>query len=362
MGFVLHTFRLWWKWATPLGILLAAGAASIVCFVVKPTYEAVGWIRIDDRPAAVLDSRTDDTRATKAYVNTQIQTLRHPVVLGAVLADPKVAAVEGIATESDPVQGLAKRIQIKCQGESEIYGVSFQSHDAEMAAWVVNAVLDQYFLHLGMEAASHNEPIIKMLEAEKKNWEKTVRGLQDSVRELSKAATGEDPFVANLEPMVSAKHPLADVQERLVAAQVEQAVLKARLRAADQALKTAVEESQGTAPAAAIDPEVESKIDESPTIRALQIRLAWKRSRLQDLASRCAHGLNDPRCKGAEEDIRIEESGMESAVEFVAPADHYGCCHVAKSKAERTAGYPGSRPEPIYHHGRRIVQAATRGV
>ena len=71
--------------------------------------------------------------------------------------------------------------------------------------------------------------------------------LRDNLRTLAAQAAVKDPFAAKMEANSPQKHPLADLESRLIDAQVEGTVLDARIKAAEEDL--AAKQKEGGASA-----------------------------------------------------------------------------------------------------------------
>jgi polysaccharide biosynthesis transport protein len=295
LSFVLHALRRWWKWVVPAGLLVGGAAAAAVYLFFEPTYEGVSWLRITNPQYIAFESKSEDGTSHKVFAQTQIEMLRSPMVLGPVLGDPQIARMPEIAKQPDPLQWLAKQIAVKQVGESEFYQVIYAADDPESATKVNKAVVNEYFHLRGEEEVKHIEKVINILEQERDSRGKGVTLLRESVRDLAKQATGKDPFAA-AEPAPIVQNPLADIQNNLVAAEVEEEVAKARLKALENAPPPR---------AVAAESLLDAKIDERPEIRQLQAELAFKQAQLRDLAAYSNRGGKDP--QSAQLNIDIKE-------------------------------------------------------
>ena len=130
----------WWRVATPVGVLLAAIASSYIYFVMGPAYEAEAWIRIEDMKPSLAFQHADSPR----FVNTQIELIRSPMVLNAVISQPEIAKLPEIANVPAPLPWLAARLTARPVGGSELYKLVFETPYSENAALICNAVLDSY--------------------------------------------------------------------------------------------------------------------------------------------------------------------------------------------------------------------------
>ena len=191
--FVLAALRRWWKVALPVALLLAAAGGTTVYLLFEPVYEAAAWFKIEERTPYLAFESKDEGRS-KLFFQTQIETIRSPLVLGPVIKRPEIASVPEIARQADKVAWLAKQIKVASVGESELFRISVRGPDPKDAADVVNAVTESYFKLRDQSDTERNQRIIDLLSQEKDKRSKEVMRLRDNLRTLAKQATGKDPF------------------------------------------------------------------------------------------------------------------------------------------------------------------------
>ena len=301
--FVLHAIRRWWKIATPTALVFAAAAAAVIWLQFTPMYEATAWFKIDEgSPFIAYNEKLEDRSSTHVYVQTQIELLRSTLVLGPVISTPEIAAIADIAQQADKIRWLGSRIQVRSVGESELFTVSFAHPDPKAAATVVNAVLDAYFRLREDLFNKKADLVIQKLEEEKVRREREVERLRVNVKELALLATGKDPFAANTEPARNLIHPLADLQMRVVLADVELAVLQARM----QAMKEMASSSGSMISQAA----VERKVAEQAEVQRVKALLNAKRARLNEIKSTSVKREADPMYQRLLTEIGSDEQAL----------------------------------------------------
>ena len=306
---VLDAVRYWWKLALPAGILLAGAAAAVVYLTFEPMYQASYWIRIEERvPFIAFETRENEQ--SKAFVQTQVELLRSPMVLGPAIfgrkEDPKdnIATVPEIAKEDDKIAWLAKEIKVKQVGSSELFNVSYAGPNPEDAAKIVNAVVDSYFKLREGEESRRMGRVIELLEKERTRRLDDVKGLRENVRELAKQVTGKDPFVGTKEAAPAQARPLTDLENRLVTAEVDEEILKAKLTAFEElAAKPRVE-----VPSAAI----EKAITENAQVQKAAAEIGQKKARLAQIESTVTQGKNAPQYQQLSRGIADEEQALET--------------------------------------------------
>ncbi|MGD0519411.1 MAG: hypothetical protein ABSA26_17885, partial [Thermoguttaceae bacterium] len=301
LPFLLQTLRRWWKWTFPAALLLAGVGAAIAYLFFVPAYEASAWLRIDASPTYIaFESRQENLSSTKVFAQTQIELIHSPLVLGPAL--PKIARLPEIEKQPDPIIWLAGRIQVKSVGESELFKVFYQGPEPDGAAQIVNAIVDSYFKLRESEDSKRLQRVIELLDQERDRREKEMTLLRGMVRDLAKEATGKDPFAANPEPSPTTKHPLANLQTNLVQAEVEQAVLTARIKA--------LEETASLERPAIPEVIIKNKIEENADIQRLKAELTAKRDRLQSIASTMVKREKDPYFRPLSEEIKEDEKRL----------------------------------------------------
>ena len=326
--FVLGALRRWWMVAAPIGLLLAAAGGATVYLLFEPVYEAAAWFKIEDRTPFLAFEVKDEGRS-KMFFQTQIEMIRSPLVLGPVIKRPEIARLPEIARQPNKVAWLAKQIHVTSVGESELFRVLCAGPDPKDAANVVNAVTESYFKLRDQSDTERNQRIIDLLAQEQNKRSVEVSRLRDNVRNLAKAATGRDPFAGRLELDSSQNHPLADLESRLITAQVERTVLEARIKAAEEELEAKRKEGDSSAEeegvqaskqeAAFRNAMVDKIIANSAEVLQQEALIAAKRSRLTEIRNKLAKGKEDPAYVRLANEINGDERALDQLREEMKP-------------------------------------------
>lgn len=125
---------------------LGVGSAAETDQVTKALAETALAAR---EPVAVayLRVRKTSSQTEEAYVRhrqTQIELIKSPFVFAAALRLPGVAALKCIEAENDPVEWLARTIEVEAPRDSEIVRIRVRGIDVRQAYAVVNAVTEAY--------------------------------------------------------------------------------------------------------------------------------------------------------------------------------------------------------------------------
>lgn len=246
--------RCWWKVTAPLGLLFAVGAAAGMYYYSKPVYTAATWLTIRDRPHVLLGEVSPGDQ--KKFVENQMELLKSPRVLEQVASIPAVASTpEIVKFGRDPAQALRKLLKIKSLGRSDYFVIEFTSIDREKAALITNKVSEAY---IELQRSNQHEVkslTIGLLEKEQAAQQVLVERYRANVRDLTKQLTGSEAFpLGPNQGRVEIRTAASELESKLMAAEVDQVVLKAQLDAESKLLQANVKESS----AAEIDLQIES--------------------------------------------------------------------------------------------------------
>ena len=231
---VLAVLRRWWWQCTLAGIVLAAVAGGVVWSTFKPVYEGLALLLIKSDPEYIAFPQQSNSYS---FAWTQLETLRSPIVLSRVAAQPEIASQPEAKEIGEVDQWLAKKLDVRFVGQSDLCQVTFRSERPEVAAMVVNAVVDEYLaLHQDREGEQADR-IISLLADQQRERQSEVEGLRERVRALLKKTTGREPLMLRGESsLIIRQNPLADAEDRRIAAEVECEVLSAQLKVYQEAV------------------------------------------------------------------------------------------------------------------------------
>lgn len=232
--YAAHRSRLRWAGLLVLAVILATTCGGLAYRSWKPTFEAEAWLQIKNQPPYFVFPSPDDARR---FVATQIELMRSPLVLMPVVAGPEVASLAGAENQDeDPVEWLANQLKISSVGQSELFRVSFASHDPKGSAAVVNAVVKAYLELQRANEAEQTEKVIQLLEEESQRRAAEVARLCEGIRDLAEAASIKDPFGSGSNSDAAATGRPGEFQARLADAEFEQALLKGRVASLKESL------------------------------------------------------------------------------------------------------------------------------
>jgi len=301
---VFNALRFWWKWTVPTAVLLALGAGAVVFWTFEPKYEAVALLQIrDTTPFLAFAPEREERGSEKRFVRTQIELLRSQLVLGPALASSKIRLIPEIVDEKDRIRALAEYVKVSSLGDSELYRVAVASSDPQAATATVNAVVGAYLQLHDQDEASRQQEVIKLLDEETANRRMQVQRARKKLLEsVGNAGLSGAALLTENGPHLT-RHPIADLRERLTAAEVEKEVTAARLEAARKLVPTDVE-----VPASLVAEEVER----DPEVGRLIKQLNDLRGRRHETALLVANPARDASCIRLDEDIRHTEQTLNT--------------------------------------------------
>jgi polysaccharide biosynthesis transport protein len=326
--FALNVVRRWWVLALPLGVLLAVVGTALVWLLFEPRYEAAAWLKIDERvPYLAFEQKDENDVRSRLFFQTQIETLRSPLVLGSVVQRPDIAQLADIQRKSDTIAWLASRVKVATVGDSELFKILYTSSSPEAAAAIVNAITESYFKLRGQSEGERSQKVVDLLEKEKSNRLKEVTRMRQDLSEMTRQLTGRETYTSKPEGDSLQKSALADLQTRIVTAQVEQAVLAARIEAADRESSDKEAGSKATTPptgtsapavrtggneAALRNAMIEKAIlERAEVVRATEVIVA-KQTRQKEIELRMKDGIKDPVYSQLDREIAEDRQALET--------------------------------------------------
>ncbi|MBC8876208.1 MAG: polysaccharide biosynthesis tyrosine autokinase [Planctomycetes bacterium] len=295
--FVVNVLCKWWKLVVPLGLVFAAVLGATVYVNYEPAYEATAWLRIKEtRPFVVVQSRD----FSQSFTETQIQLLRSPLVLGTVVTQSDISGTLGNGTEEGKTHWLAKRLEVRPAGTSELVKVSLETNDPIKSERIVNSVVNAYMDLQDRDTAVHTQQVIATLEKERETRSREVAGLREKLRGLT-VETGSTS-AGSADSGALSRGPIDDLQTGLAEGELGCEVLKARISALDETL--------GSERIEVSDSRLDAAIDERAAVEGLNDQLAEKRLKLHDILATSASGEADPFYQQLSQEIKSDEVAL----------------------------------------------------
>ncbi|MEN6450244.1 MAG: polysaccharide biosynthesis tyrosine autokinase, partial [Thermoguttaceae bacterium] len=285
-------------------------------------YEAQALLEIADQPQYIAFEPRHGERS-KAYFLTQMQLIQSNWILGRVVAQPAIAAMPEIRKQADPIAWLTRQVHVSALAESDAFTISYASPDPGNAATLVNEVASQYLKARRDTEAARNKDIIRALTRELGVRHEAVAALRSQIGALARQLTAKDLPVSVAESSGGGRHPLSELQGRLIALQLERAMIGARIKAleeqADSAAATkATRDASPGAPGSLSDDErllrdmfIERAISENTTVKLATERLSEKQAMLDAIEGVAAQGKRSAAYQRKQAELRVDEEALE---------------------------------------------------
>ena len=264
--------RHWWWKCLLLGVAASAICTSLVWFTFTPIYEATAWMEIKEQPLYVAFEPRSNSNAS-LFFKTQLQTMQSPVVLARVGRLPEIAGLPEVRGEESVLAWLERGLKASFRGESELCDISFRARHPDVAAKVANAIMEAYLVVQRDHYGQQTERIIELLTEEKRRRADELEQLQERVRVLTKKSGRGDATAVGQKEVVLVQNPIAALEARKTAVEVERVVLEAELNAYQ-----ADETEHAGVPADVLEQALET----DPEVTELKNQLIQAKSRLRD--------------------------------------------------------------------------------
>lgn len=297
-GFIWATLRRWWRWVTPIGIVLATGVGAFLYFSFTPTYKASSYLQIYNNRYVVYRSRSGTTSA-----KNHIAVLKSPMVIAPVVAQKEIASLPVFKDIEDPVSWLGSRIRIRATGD-EYYSIEFVAEVPSHAQKIVEAVAGSFANLRDSVDREESEELIRFLSDRREIHKREVTRMQEVVRGLSQAA-GASRAKASETPMDQAE---SELRTKLIDAIVEREVLQAQL-AVGEALRSRVDESKG---AELTDEKLDQQVNAIEGVAAMRKLIADKKKLLEETQAVVKGGANSPKVAQLSAEVTQAETDFEA--------------------------------------------------
>jgi succinoglycan biosynthesis transport protein ExoP len=340
----LNALRRWWKISLPIGLLLSAAAAGMVYWSFEPQYEAAAFLEINEA-APYIAFEPKEGGVSKAYFRTQIEIIRSRWILGRTVASAAIKELPEVRKQADKVEYLRKRVNVVSPNDSDVFEIKYTCADPESAALVVNEVTRQYLLTQEEEEGSRYLNILGKLSEEWETHRKSVTTLREQVETIAENLMIEEPNTPQGNEKPVPKNPVSELQSRLVAVQVQRALLSARIKALEEEIQNAeasaaksklgpaaAQAKSGTAPPAKkykreLTPEeielrdqlVEQDLDNSPDTKPLESQLLTQHIHLDRLEKQLLKGKKDSLYVKALDNIKVGEKTLDELKKQLRP-------------------------------------------
>ncbi|MDR1964909.1 MAG: hypothetical protein LBQ50_14145, partial [Planctomycetaceae bacterium] len=296
---VISGLKRTWKWALPLGIVMASVAFAVLYVSFPIRYEATAYMQIlSQKPYFIFDEKLQ--QQYDAYVQTQFAIIRSPLIIEKALENPDVAHLPHVQKQKDKVGWLSKALKLQTQGKSEMVTLGIEMEVAEDAEKIVNSVVSAFFDYYADRTQEWNLKLLTQLNLELNRQRASARLLQDEIRNgMEKAAqqggaASKDGLSGGLNQGESILRDLYLNESKLES-----------LRSEEKMLKETISEGMNIPPSM-----LARAIENDPMLRMLQTRLVDLREQVASLKKTLVKE-DDPRIIGYQNQIKEIEKKIE---------------------------------------------------
>ncbi len=284
---LFKAFRRRWLLGTTLGLLCAVAAATAAWFLVPMKYTAMAVVYISSK--RIDDVLNPDRMSTdfQAYQRTQAALVKSRFVLNAALRDPKIANLNSVRQQKDPVEWLESSIKTDFPASPELLRVSLPGDDPQELVVLLNAVIDAY-----MDEVAKNEDQFRLARLQKlkeisNRFEESLRQTRQTYKKLAETAGVDSPL------SMAMKNQFA--QDRLIAAKTELITLERQLR--QLRLEIVVESAEEKAKTDPVIPDaaINDKMNQDKTVLAYQAEIQELEKKWEEAAKAFSDAKNNPR-------------------------------------------------------------------
>jgi succinoglycan biosynthesis transport protein ExoP len=163
-------FAILWRrrWIVLLAGILALGGGFLYLQQATPLYTSTSRICVEQTGPQVFE-RDNSGIITRwdNYLYTQAERLKSTDVLSAALKSPELANLQTLATASNPIAALRRRLEVQVGKKDEIINISFLSPYPDEAAAIVNTIVDAYITSHDQRKRSTIGEVVRILKEEK---------------------------------------------------------------------------------------------------------------------------------------------------------------------------------------------------
>jgi capsular exopolysaccharide synthesis family protein len=213
--------------ATLGGLAGAALAWQLTPVLTPAKYTARTKVHVSSKQPFILTNAGDSATSFTNYQRTQAALVTSRLVLGAVVADPRVAALGSVRAHADPVEWLEKAVKADFAVAPEIMTISLPGDNPDELVVVVDAIRDVY-LHeiVNREQNELTDRLNKLKQFyadEERLLKEEEQSLQKTAKTVGPPKSLQQDYQTQLTHLGEVKEELFKLQSQLREAQVEAA-------------------------------------------------------------------------------------------------------------------------------------------
>jgi capsular exopolysaccharide synthesis family protein len=259
---LLRGLRRHWMLALTLGLICAGGAAALAWKLMPAEYTAKALLLARAAPPRVLSFAGQNPNEFKTFQKTQEILLKSQSVLTTALSSPKIAGLESVKAEIDPITWLESSLRVQFRGE--IMTVQLSGSRRGDLRDVVNEVVDTYLNNV-VNVDRFNR------RKELENLRTTLAMYKQQLSEQRKTHDKLAQMAAGNEETRNVLHRLAMEQEGMVVNDLYRA--KSELKKAEIEYQMAQAQHSRPLDQASFDQQVAARVAADEQVQKLRARI-----------------------------------------------------------------------------------------
>ncbi|HRK33816.1 MAG TPA: polysaccharide biosynthesis tyrosine autokinase [Candidatus Hydrogenedentes bacterium] len=166
-----------------IAAVIAVPMLVAVWFVIPREYTATAALRFAHTRPTILSANQETAVASDygQYVETNVNLIKGPAVLGMVVAKEDIRTLPLLANRPDPVYFLSNKIGVHVIPNSELVQIAFQSSDRDAAVKIVESTVQEFIKHASVAEQISTEKTTKLLEQERETLETRLQEQKTNV-------------------------------------------------------------------------------------------------------------------------------------------------------------------------------------
>lgn len=320
---VFRASRRYWWLILALWTVGVSSLGAAIYLKVKPQYHATSLLKVDPNALELYGSSSQP--GGTSFLQTYVELIRSPTVFSTAIEDENVSQLTRIRTSADPIQELAKVIQVSIRPNTTLIEVSMISTSAHEAAAIVNAVVDAFLRANRTWSGQSAKAQITMLTGYYDTLKIESKQLEDSIKDLAaRGAKANETRVVSTKDKPEGDEPGKEKNAEVgldveayrhmykssMEAHTELVMAEARLIEARRAAEEAGRLTAAGGPRGQIDPRLETRVNSDTEVRQLNTEYKKLYEKYASITSKATNGSGDP----AAEAIRKKCKEMEGAI------------------------------------------------
>lgn len=190
---VLRALRRYWWQILLLWVVGSAGMIALIQSQIRPGYEATAWLEVKPTSKYALAPTASPTPDIDLFMQTQVQLLTSPDVLGKALLDPRVVGLSWVRGEVDPRAKLRDLLRVLIPSKTSLILVSITTPIRDDGPVIVNAVVDAYLAEASSWTDEETRKQLEHLRTLKARYGNDVERYRKDLEQLVAKTGNADP-------------------------------------------------------------------------------------------------------------------------------------------------------------------------